>query len=185
MHIFLLDLMRKFELCCEFYDNGGHYLVPELLGKVEPDLSAFETNESLRFDYRYNIVPEGLLPRFIVRSRALNRAQARWRTGVILEWERNSAVVKADPQDRHVSISVIGPVDGRRRLLSVLRADLEHIHRSIPKLQARGQLPVPGHGDWPWNTRSYLSLRAREKSNTRLSMTERLSKSFFEIFCEV
>lgn len=31
-HSFLLDLMGKFELCYEFYGNGGEYLVPELLG---------------------------------------------------------------------------------------------------------------------------------------------------------
>jgi hypothetical protein len=27
MHLYLLDLMRKFELCYEFYDSTGHYLV--------------------------------------------------------------------------------------------------------------------------------------------------------------
>ena len=41
MHLYLLDLMRKFELCYEFYDGDGHYLVPELLGKEEPDLKEF------------------------------------------------------------------------------------------------------------------------------------------------
>ena len=33
MHRFVLDLMKKFELCYEFYDSNGRYLVPELLGK--------------------------------------------------------------------------------------------------------------------------------------------------------
>ena len=56
--------------------------MPELLGKEEPDLREFAGAEALRFDYRYNILPEGLLPRFIVRSRALNKNLPRWRTGV-------------------------------------------------------------------------------------------------------
>ncbi len=144
MHLYLLDLMRKFELCYEFYDGDGHYLVPELLGKEEPDLGEFAAADALRFEYRYNILPEGLLPRFIVRSRALNKNLPRWRTGVVLEWDGNRAVVKADVQDRRVSIAITGPLAGRRRLLAVIRADLEHIHRSIAKLQATEQVPVPG-----------------------------------------
>jgi internalin A len=144
MHLYLLDLMRKFELCYEFYDGDGHYLVPELLGKEEPDLAEFAAADVLRFEYRYNILPEGLLPRFIVRSRALNKNLPRWRTGVVLAWDGNRAVVKADVQDRRVSIAITGPLAGRRRLLAVIRADLEHIHRSIAKLQATEQVPVPG-----------------------------------------
>jgi internalin A len=144
MHLYLVDLMRKFELCYEFYDGDGHYLVPELLGKEEPDLAEFAAPDALRFEYRYNILPEGLLPRFIVRSRALNKNLPRWRTGVVLAWDGNRAVVKADVQDRRVSIAITGPLAGRRRLLAVIRADLEHIHRSIVKLQATEQVPVPG-----------------------------------------
>src|SRR5262249_54554959 len=64
---------------------------------------------------------------------------------VVLRWEHNTAVVKADTQDRRVSIAVVGSVTGRRRLLAVIRADFEQIHASIPKLQAREQVPVPGY----------------------------------------
>jgi internalin A len=145
MHLYLVDLMRKFELCYEFYGSDGHYLVPELLGKAEPDLAEFEALDVLRFEYRYNVIPEGLLPRFIVRARALNRDLARWRTGVVLEWEGNRALVRADLQDRRVSIVVIGPAAGRRRLLSVVRADLEHIHRTITQLQVTELVPVVDH----------------------------------------
>jgi internalin A len=143
MHLFLLDLMRKFELCYEYYESTGHYLVPELLGKEEPELTEFEKADALRFEYGYNILPEGLLPRFIVRSRALNKNQPRWRTGVVLEWEGNRAAVKADAQDRGVSIAVAGPTRGRLRLLTVIRADFDQIHGSIAKLQAKAQVPIP------------------------------------------
>jgi internalin A len=159
MHLYLLDLMRKFELCYEFYEGDGHYLVPELLGKEEPDLKEFAALDALRFEYRYNILPEGLLPRFIVRSRALNKNLPRWRTGVVLAWDGNRAVVKADVQDRHVSIAITGPLAGRRRLLAVIRADLEHIHGSIAKLQATEQVPVPGH---PGLVITYTKLHAFE-----------------------
>ena len=115
-----------------------------MLGKEEPDLEEFAAADALRFEYCYNILPEGLLPRFTVRSRALNKNLPRWRTGVVLAWDGNRAVVKADVQDRRVSIAITGPLAGRRRLLAVIRVDLEHIHRSIAKLQATEQVPVPG-----------------------------------------
>ncbi len=161
MHLYLLDLMRKFELCYEMPDGNGHYLVPELLGKEEPYLREFAAAEALRFDYRYNILPEGLLPRFIVRSRALNQSLPRWRTGVVLEWEGNRAVVKADLQDRLVSIAVVGVGAGRRRLLSVIRSDLDVIHRSITKLEATEEVPVPGQ---PGLAIGYEELRALEEA---------------------
>jgi internalin A len=159
MHLYLLDLMRKFELCYEFYESAGHYLVPELLGKEEPDLKELAVADALRFEYRYNIVPEGLLPRFIVRSRALNKDLPRWRTGVVLAWDGNRAVVKADVQGKRVSIAITGPPAGRRRLLAVIRADMEDIHHSIAKLQAAEQVPVPGH---PGLVVEYETLRVLE-----------------------
>jgi internalin A len=168
MHLYLLDLMRKFELCYEMHDGDGHYLVPELLGKEEPDLQEFSGAEALRFDYRYNILPEGLLPRFIVRSRALNtvgnKNLPRWRTGVVLAWEGNRAVVKADLQDRTVSIAVLGAGTGRRRLLSVIRSDLDVIHRFITKLEATEEVPVPGQ---PGLAIGYQELRALEEAGEK------------------
>ncbi len=71
IHRFLFDLMEKFELCYEFYDGHGQYLIPELLSEEEPaGLEKFAAIDALRFAYHYNVLPEGLLPRFIVRSRA-------------------------------------------------------------------------------------------------------------------
>jgi internalin A len=81
--------------------------------------------------YQYPILPEGLLPRFIVRTHVLSDDQLRWRTGVILTFEGNRALVKADRSDRTVTISVDGPVASRRRLLAVIRSDFERIHRSF------------------------------------------------------
>ena len=39
-HPFLLDLMRKFELCFGFPDEDGHYLLPDLLDKQQPEIAA-------------------------------------------------------------------------------------------------------------------------------------------------
>ncbi|PSR16564.1 serine/threonine protein kinase [filamentous cyanobacterium CCP3] len=146
-HGFLLELMRKFELCFRFQDDEHRYLIPDLLDKQQPTAAAeFAPAECLNFRYQYPILPEGLLPRFIVRTHVLSEHQLRWRTGVILNFEGNRALVKADPQDRCVSISVDGPMNSRRRLLAVIRSDFERIHRNF-KFKPKELVPVPGHPD--------------------------------------
>lgn len=132
MHRFLFDLMKKFQLCFTFPDDDSHYLIPELLDKQEAvEATEFRPAECLNFEYRYPVLPEGLLPRFIVRTHSLSAGLPRWRTGVILAFEGNRALVKADVQDKRVFIAVSGPAAGRRRLLAVIRSDFERIHADI------------------------------------------------------
>ena len=70
---------------------------------------------------------------------------ARWRSGVIVAFDGNRALVKADALERKVVVSVSGPQRGRRNLLAIIRADLERIHADIAKLQPMAMVPVPGH----------------------------------------
>jgi len=145
MHLFLLDLMCKFELCFHYPDNDSRYLIPELLDKQQPSgASQFDPESGLCFQYRYPILPAGLLPRFIVRSHVLSQGLPRWRSGVILALEECSALVKADLQEKTVDVLVAGPVEGRRRLLAVIRSDFDRIHSSMPELKPQEMVPVPG-----------------------------------------
>lgn len=144
MHRFLFDLMKKFDLCFSFPGDDARYLIPELLDKQEaPEAAEFDPQECLNFQYHYPVLPEGLLPRFIVRTHTLSDGLPRWRTGVILKFEDNRALVKADVQDKKVFISVSGPVGGRRRLLAVIRSDFERIHYDIRNLQPQEIIPLP------------------------------------------
>jgi internalin A len=148
MRRFIFDLMKKFDLCFSFPDDEFHYLVPELLDKQEPqETEAFDPETCLNFQYHYPILPEGLLPRFIVRTHHLSEKLPRWRTGVILEFEGNRALVKADVQDKKVLISVSGLGDGRRRLLTLIRIEFDSIHRAIRNLQPQEMVPLPDHPD--------------------------------------
>jgi internalin A len=165
MHRFLLDLMKKFDLCFSFPDDDCHYLIPELLDKQEPrEALEFRQEDCLNFQYHYPVLPEGLLPRFIVRTHVLSEGLARWRTGVILNFEINRALVKADVQDRKVYISVTGPVMGRRRLLAIIRSDLERIHRDIRNLQPQEMVPLP---DYPDVIVSYQELLVMEQNKIK------------------
>ena len=77
MHRFLMDLMRKFDVCFALPDESGKYLVPELLSKQEPsDAKRFSAAACLNFEYRYTVLPEGLLPRFLARTHYYSEGRA-------------------------------------------------------------------------------------------------------------
>jgi internalin A len=147
-HGFLLELMRKFELCFRFpEERDDRYLIPDLLDKEQPEVAEdFRPEDCLNFEYHYPVLPEGLLPRFIVRTYVLSTGQPRWRSGVILDFEGNRALVDGDGLAKRVRMAVAGPVDARRRLLAVIRNDFETIHRSY-KFKPAEMVPVPGHPD--------------------------------------
>ena len=133
-HNFLLDIMRKFELCFRYpeaNDSEDRFLLPQLLGKEQPEeAAAFDPRHCLNFQYRYPILPEGIVPRFIVRTHPLSAKtpELRWRSGVILNFEGNRALVKGDRQAKTVTINIDGPAPGRRNLLAIIRSDFERIH---------------------------------------------------------
>jgi internalin A len=165
MHGFLLELMKKFELCFSLPGKEAHYLIPELLDKQEPEEALdFTPEECLNFQYHYPVLPEGLLPRFVVRTHVLSDDTPRWRTGVILKLEENYALVKADAPERRVFIYIKGPVAGRRRLLSIIRANFDRIHADIRKLQPAEIVPLPRR---PGASVAYTDLLAWEQAGTK------------------
>ena len=165
MHRFIFDLMKKFELCFSFPDDDARYLIPELLDKQEPEETAeFNPAECLNFEYHYPVLPEGLLPRFIVRTSSLSEGLKRWRTGVILRFEDCRALVKGDLQDKKVFVHVKGTAASRRRLLAIIRSDFERIHRDIRKLEPQEMVPLPGHHE---ETISYQDLLVMEKEGEK------------------
>ncbi|KKL10857.1 hypothetical protein LCGC14_2551630, partial [marine sediment metagenome] len=84
-HEFIVDMMRKFELCFDFPDgHGRRVLIPELLGENEPELG-WDYDKSLNFEYHYKVLPSGLICRFIVRMHHnLTKEHIYWRSGVVL-----------------------------------------------------------------------------------------------------
>jgi internalin A len=162
---FIFDLMKKFYLCFSFPDDECHYLIPELLGKDEPkETDEFKPANCLNFQYRYSILPEGILPRFIVRTNILSEKLPRWRSGVILEFEGCRALVKADVAEKKVSISISGKKgEDRRRLLAVIRSDFGRIHNEIRNLEVHEMIPLPGY---PEQVYPYESLLVMEANNT-------------------
>jgi len=66
-----------------------------------------------------------------------------WRTGVRLKIGNNSALVKADIEDKKISIYIDGPEHTRRDALSAIRYQLDEIHDTIKGLNPQKRVPIP------------------------------------------
>ena len=166
-HHFLLEIMRKFSLCFAFPDQVDRYLIPELLGKEEPaETAQFPPSDCLNFEYHFGILPEGLIPRFIVRSHPLSCNQECWRSGVILAHEGCKALVTANASERRVVVRVAGgDLGSRRRLLAIIRYDLDRIIAEFEdRLDAQQKVPLR---DFPDFCVDYRKLVAFEKKGVK------------------
>jgi internalin A len=149
---FLLGLMERFELSFPLPGPRQQILIPQLLDDQQPPAAAgdFQPKECLNFGYRYAIVPEGLLPRFIVRTHHLSQPAGRWKSGVILRHAASDcrALVRADAAEKQVRIHIDGPADARRDLLAIIRYNFDVIHSDYG-CQPKDLVYAPGVPDEP------------------------------------
>ena len=61
----------------------------------------------------------------------------------MFEWSKNTALVKADIEDRKITIAIDGVEHTRRDALSAIRYQLDEIHGSIKGLDAQKRVPIP------------------------------------------
>jgi len=149
MHPFILELMRAFQLCYaseEVKGKATRYLVPELLPEFEPAMPEPWEKAPVRLRYRYEVLPRGLLSRFIVRTHALSEGAPHWRHGVVLRHAGAQALIRdeADKNELHVFV-LDGDDETRRVLVAMIRRELESLHAEM-KLQPIEELELTGEG---------------------------------------
>jgi hypothetical protein len=66
-----------------------------------------------------------------------------WRSGVVLKSGGNTALVKADTEDRKIYILVNGDQPTRRDFLYAIRMEFDAIHKTIAKIEATDKVPLP------------------------------------------
>jgi internalin A len=138
--LFIIDMMKKFELCYDI-ESDKTFLVPDLLPKDEP--AELKFNGVPAFEYAYPVLPSSVITRFIVRLNQKIENHFVWRTGVVLKIGENLALVKADIEDRKITIAIDGVEHTRRDALSAIRYQLDEIHGSIKGLDAQKRVPIP------------------------------------------
>ncbi|HYP27434.1 MAG TPA: COR domain-containing protein [Blastocatellia bacterium] len=173
-HRRLIDVMKHFELCFEFTDRPGHYLIPRHLHDNELDIPWDET-DALRFQYHYpETLPDSIISRFIVRMNQYITKQYYWKNGVFLHSGENRAKIKADLVDRKVFISITGKEQTRRAFLAVIRSAFDEINSNF-KLEIRQMIPVSG---FPHVLVSYQELLVHEEMNESEIVIPELRKKF-------
>ena len=153
-HRFILELMRAFQLCFASEEERGgeeakpvRYLVPELLPEFEPKMDHQWEAAPVRLRYRYDLLPPGLLPRFIVRTHALSDGAPHWRHGVVLRHGDASALIRAESDQPQLNVFVLGDdEDTRRVLVTMVRRELAALHAEM-KMQPVEDLELTG-GQW-------------------------------------
>ncbi|XOF33563.1 MAG: COR domain-containing protein [Candidatus Electrothrix sp. YB6] len=152
-HVFILELMKKFELCWGLGEQA--VLIPQLLPVAEPAFS-FDYAKALGFVLHYqDFLPPSVMPRFLVKRHSQIRKGLCWRTGVVLEDKESGteAVVKADHEARRIYLWSNGP--RRKEFLTFLWFSLRAINDSFEKLRVSERIPMP---DDPEVTADYQTL---------------------------
>ncbi|HEV3384123.1 MAG TPA: COR domain-containing protein, partial [Gemmata sp.] len=173
-HEYLIELMKKFELCYEY--KLGQFLLPDLLDVQEPAFT-FAKRDIVRFRYEYDFLPRSILPRFIVRMHADidEGGELVWRTGVVLG-ERNGkarAVVRSNNNGRWIAIEVEGVA--RREYFAVIRDTFERIHDDFQKLVLKRKVPLY---DNPAYAVDYDDLRYHEEEKQWKILIGELQKKY-------
>lgn len=161
---FILSMMGSHEigLCFEI-PNSHHemYLIPEALSPNEPEYENF-VSDSLRFRYKYDFLPPGLLPRFIVQSyHNMTEKKTLWKTGVVLKAAQCQILVKGNIENKQVDINVVGKPQFRRSALNIILNNLEIVHRLFKEADAEARVPLSDQPEIDVGYDHLLKLEAR------------------------
>jgi small GTP-binding protein len=140
-HSYLLELMKKFELCYPVETEA--VLIPQLLPVPEPPFT-FDYSGALGFVLHYHsFLPPSVMPRFLVKRHGQIKDHLCWRTGAVLRDKASGseAVIKADTEARRIYLWVNGP--RRKEYLSFLWFSLREINSSFEKLNVSERIPMP------------------------------------------
>jgi len=144
MHLELLALMAKFELCYLLKDTTQEtWLAPQLLSPSKPkDLDEWADPTDLVLRYGYEFLPKGLISRLMVRMhRFVKQPQMSWTTGALFQHEQTQVLVEATSRGNEIVLRAQGPEN--KALLSVIASDLDALNASFRGLEDKVGKWVP------------------------------------------
>jgi hypothetical protein len=192
VHDFLLELMQDRELgfLAGEYQNQPLYLLPGLLTLDEPepkdyDVAAHIEGAQVRFRYLYELLPAGVMSRFIVRTHPLSDDYHRWQRGVVLGWGNARALVMAERRrNPRVDVYILGgTAEERQELAGVVRANMEEIHRGLPVgLKGQEELDLTVAGE---QYESVEKLEQLESENRQVQVVTPLGSRLMDVTQEL
>ncbi|XAL98784.1 ADP-ribosylation factor-like protein [Phycisphaeraceae bacterium D3-23] len=148
---FILEMMQDEEVGLAFALRGQHkgrYLIPQALPTNQPELGAW-AEDRLRFRVRYDLLPAGLISRFIGESHDyLCDAFKPWTAGAILDIDGCRTLLRGTREKAVIEVWVDGPAPGQKRAaLARLMHVLDTVHRLYPEAKPELCVPLPEQPD--------------------------------------
>jgi internalin A len=176
MRSYLIQIMERFEIAyASRSSSAGVWLIPQALPDQQPsNVASFrDIDDSTRLRYTYQALPEGLVARAIVRLHEfieeIDGRRQQWASGAILLRKGARALIRTEPQDRQVSITVAGPRRFRQQLAGLCQSEMRDIHSEIPGLDPVEETRVRGE----WIATATLEVDERRGRSTGISTKDR------------
>jgi hypothetical protein len=99
----------------------------------------WDSSDNLVFEYHYPFMPSGIITRFIARIHTAIEGEKYWRNGVVLGWRGARALVVSEPLTRKIRVALAGK--NQRELLSVIRHQIDDIHRTLNEPKVNEMMP--------------------------------------------
>jgi len=125
-HKYLIELMKKFELCFEL--DQDNFIIPELLSQNIPTLD-WQYKNNLKFEYHYDFMPAGIITRFISRNHRLIKEHTYWKNGVVLTDGRSEALIISQRLNRKIKIWIKGK--NNQSIFTHINDEIRKIHHSL------------------------------------------------------
>ncbi len=138
---------KDFDICYKLRNEDETYLAPQVLPNNTSDKYAeWEYRETLRFQYVYNFMPEGIVNRVTVRlSDLITDISEVWNGGVVLSRGSNQALVKEGFHKdgrKIIDISVRGNAYTGKELLILIRHEIDQMNEhSYKGVEVRKYIP--------------------------------------------
>ncbi len=158
-HAYLLELMKKFNLCYAAKDQPDIYFIPDLFEDVEPDFD-WNSADSMHFRYNYDdFVPSSFMTRFIVEMHQDIMDEKRWRSGVYISNGSCQAKVYQSYRKNYIHVEVQGNKGEGRSYLYTIRETFRKLHKPFPQMKIKQDVQFKDH----WI--DYLRLVKLEEKN--------------------
>ncbi|MEM6379212.1 MAG: COR domain-containing protein, partial [Bacteroidota bacterium] len=158
-YAYLLELMKKFDLCYAAKDQKDIYFIPDLFEDIEPDFD-WDSSASMHFRYNYDdFSPDLFMTKFIVEMHQDIVDEKRWRSGVYISNGSCQAKVYQSFRKNYIHIEVIGNQGEGHSYLYAIRESFRKLHDPFPRLKIKQEVLYKSY----WL--NYLRLINREAKN--------------------
>lgn len=144
-HSYLLELMKKFNLCYGAKDQPDIYFIPDLFEDIEPNFK-WDSVASMHFRYNYDdFSPDAFMTRFIVEMHEDMIEDKRWRSGVFISNGSCQAKVYQTYRKNYIHVEVIGNKGEGRSYLYAIRETFRKLHKPFPQMHIAQEVLYKNH----------------------------------------